>query len=354
MMNTTHRRGLTLIELLAVIAIIGLLVGLLLPAVQSARESARRSHCANNLRQLGLALQSYHETNGRLPFAGNNQITKLDTQTGVAYIDGNSVDLEDDSPPARTDERWAGRSWVEFMLPYIDQRAIYDRIDWTRSIYMAGNRTLWNGKRLPTFECPSNPYVSAMGICVPNADPNPYFNPPQSIPLAVGCYAPCAGPARWAPARVSPECPSDNSFCAAPGTHGSSQFLRATPGMFSYRTPLQLSFASVADGLSSTLMLGEIRGEMNIYLAQTSIINGTFVTGNRINSVFISNPAGLFGGAGLPYRNGAASHHPGGAGFCMGDGAVRFLTDDIEFPLYNGLGCRDNARFGLPVTASLP
>jgi prepilin-type N-terminal cleavage/methylation domain-containing protein len=350
-----NRRGLTLVELLAVIAIIGLLVALLLPAVQSARESARRSHCANNLRQLGLALQGYHEANNRLPFAANNTITKFDTQTGATYLDGNSVDSKNDSPPARTDDRWAGRSWVEFILPHIDERVLYDRIDWTRSIYIAANRALWNGRRLPAFECPSNSYVPAMGICAAGAS-NPYFNPPQSQPLPVGCYAPSAGPARWAPARVSPDCPSDNSFCAAPGTHGSGQWLRTTPGMFSYRSPLQMSFASIADGLSSTLMLGEIRGETNIYLAQTSGINATFVTGNRINSVFFgtycSGPD--FGGAGLPNRNGAASHHPGGAGFCMGDGAVRFLTEDIDFLLYNGLGCRDDARFGLPVTAGLP
>lgn len=347
-----HRLGLTLVELLAVIAIIGLLVALLVPSVQSARESARRTHCANNMRQLGLALQGYHETNGRLPFAGNCQITKFDTQTGASYIDGNSVDSGNNSPPARTDDAWPGRSWVEFVLPYIDQQALYDRIDWTRSIYMAGNQTLWNGRRLATFECPSNPFVPAMGICIPNAVPNPYFNPPQSIPLPVGCYAPSAGPSRWAQDRVPGDCPSDNSFCAAPGTHGSSQFLRAAPGMFSYRTPLQVSFASVPDGLSSTLMLGEIRGEMNIYLSQISIINGTFITGNRINSVLLSSAG--FGGAGLTQKNGAASYHPGGVNFCMGDGAVRFLTEDIDFLLYNGLGCRDNARFGLPVTASLP
>jgi len=315
------RRGLTLVELLAVVAIIGLLVALLLPAVQSARESARRSHCANNLKQIGLALHGHHAANGRLPFASNYLAAALK------------------------------RSWVEVMLPYLDQKVLYDRINFTQSIWNGANAALWSGQRLPSFECPSNPHVAAMRPVFGD-----FYSPPRNILLPVGCYFPSAGPARFAPASVPLDCPSPNSFCAVAGSDGDSATLAATPGMFSWRAPLEMSFASVRDGLSSTLMLGEVRGELNYYMSQISVVGPAFNTGNRINSVFIGEPANASLGynSGLPNRIGAASHHQGGGGFCMGDGAVRFLTEDIAFDVYNGLGCRDDARFGVPLTAGLP
>jgi hypothetical protein len=91
-------------------------------------------------------------------------------------------------------------------------------------------------------------------------------------------------------------------LCAVANTHGDVQTLAATPGMFSYRTPLQVSFASVRDGQSSTLMLGEVLGELNIYLSQLSVISAAFITGNRLNSRLIGNPSqsGQFGSSGLP------------------------------------------------------
>lgn len=323
------RRGFTLVELLATIAIIGLLIAFLLPAVQTARESARRLHCANNLRQIGLALHGHHATNGCLPFVSNY----------------------DTSDPAR--------SWVEAMLPYLEQKTLYDKITWTLNIYSGANSSLWSGQRLRAFECPSNPNVAAMRPVFGDV-----YSPPRAItssgpvgiPQPVGCYFPCAGPARFAPLPVPPDCPSANSPCAVAGSNGLTATLAATPGMFSYRSPLKLSFASVRDGQSSTLMLGEVRGELNYFMSQISVIAGAFVTGNRINSLSIGDPANLALGYnnGVPYRNGAASLHPGGAGFCMGDGAVVFLTDDIASNVYNGLGCRDDARFGIPLTAGLP
>jgi type II secretory pathway pseudopilin PulG len=315
-----NSRGITLVELLAVIAIIGLLIALLLPAVQSARESARRSHCANNLRQVGLALHGHHSSNGRLPFASN-------------YLAA--------APK---------RSWVEATLPYLEQNVLYDKINFTQSIWSGANQTLWSGQRLLSFECPSNPHVAGMRPAFGD-----FYSPPRTILLPVGCYFPSAGPVRFAPASVPVDCAAANSWCGVLGSHGDSATLAATPGMFSYRAPLEMSFASVRDGQSSTLMLGEVRGELNYYMSQISVIGPAFNTGNRINSVFIDAANTALGhNNGLPNRIGAASHHPGGAGFCMGDGAVRFLTDDIEFSVYNGLGCRDDARFRVPLTAEMP
>lgn len=344
-----NRRGLTLVELLVVIAIIALLVALLLPSVQSARESSRRSSCSNNLRQIGLALHGHHAANSRLPFACNWIMTKKDA-SGNDYWDYHNADPQNDVP-GRTDGIWLVRSWVEAMLPYLDQKVLYDKIDLTNHIYAGANRQLWNGQRLASFECPSNPHVGAMQTLVGGP-----YSPPNSstVRLPVGCYFPSAGPVRSAPVPVPPDC--YDPWCAVAGSHANNQALAGTPGVFSFRAPAEVSFASVRDGLSSTLMLGEIRGELHFYTSQISVVGGAFITGNRINSAFIGDPADptQFHSDGWPNRVGAASHHPGGAGFCMGDGAVRFLTDDIAFDLYNSLGCRDDARFRVPLTGGLP
>src|SRR5262245_34603533 len=103
----SQKRGFTLVELLVVIAIIGVLVALLLPAVQSAREAARRMSCSSNLRQLGIAMHSYHDTHKTLPYS-----------TSAWGPDGRV-----NSPGNR------GWSWSSFILPYIEQQATYNQID---------------------------------------------------------------------------------------------------------------------------------------------------------------------------------------------------------------------------------
>ncbi|MBN2293811.1 MAG: DUF1559 domain-containing protein, partial [Pirellulales bacterium] len=123
------RQGFTLVELLVVIAIIGILIALLLPAVQAAREAARRMQCTNHLKQLALTAQTFHSSEGHLP-AG-------------AYCKGTQIGH--------------CHSWLEKLLPFMEQQAIYDQIDFTVDNHIPPNPEALNEKTISTLMCPTDP-----------------------------------------------------------------------------------------------------------------------------------------------------------------------------------------------------
>jgi prepilin-type N-terminal cleavage/methylation domain-containing protein/prepilin-type processing-associated H-X9-DG protein len=133
----TARSGFTLIELLVVIAIIAVLIALLLPAVQQAREAARRTQCKNNLKQLGLALHNFHDTYRRFPPGAANDMPPHGTETVAG--------------------RW-GSSWKVYILPYVDQAPIYSRWEFINSsgYTNANNRTMVSNMQIPSYRCPSS------------------------------------------------------------------------------------------------------------------------------------------------------------------------------------------------------
>ncbi|MBT5017958.1 MAG: DUF1559 domain-containing protein, partial [Planctomicrobium sp.] len=134
MKRRSSLRGFTLIELLVVIAIIAILIALLLPAVQQAREAARRTQCKNNLKQLGLALHNYHDTHGIFP-------NSMDS-----YFPG--------GVPSRSNPR--NHSWMVMILPFIDQAPLYQSIDFSSQLYgqtLAGGQLVTAQKMTP-YRCP--------------------------------------------------------------------------------------------------------------------------------------------------------------------------------------------------------
>jgi prepilin-type N-terminal cleavage/methylation domain-containing protein/prepilin-type processing-associated H-X9-DG protein len=315
-MNATpSRRGLTLVELLVVIAIIGLLVSLLLPAVQSAREAARRTQCGNNLKQLGLALLAHESSFGALPCGGAKSGHQL--------------------------------SWHAVILPQIEQRPLFDQIDWQTTGGYPVNQPLSRDHAVATFFCPTNPADSWRGIW------------DSSIVNGVRCYTQhyngVAGPVGTNPVTNAAH-PHVSSSAFDQVCSASSSVQPGERGGFAKGGVLfvdsQVPMAAIRDGASNTLAIGERP------LGETSWLAGT---SNRlewpcdaaafknllhpINHVVPADAVPIAGGNSRPF----GSRHPGGAQFVFCDGAVRFLAETTELALLQALASRSGRE-----TVTLP
>ncbi|MCO8120206.1 DUF1559 domain-containing protein [Stieleria sp. TO1_6] len=325
------RLAFTLVELLVVIAIIGIMVGLLLPAVQSAREAARRMQCSNNLKQIGLAIHNYHDTFRQIP-----------ANQGFSHTHDGS-------------EPWvSGPSWLTVILPQLEQGAAFDQMVFEGTDF-ADNTTVPNRNWevmsklvVPTYSCPSSAleeqrYQKASAATVALGAPEEY---PIQIPdyvAGVGYYNP----------------PGQNTFSwdryyadRATWSWGWLQddgFLSIINNKFKKRR-----FASVLDGLSNTLAVGEHgsflyhfdgtqedsrpgRGPGGAWAARPSYYEWGAYYGMTANVTVPRYPNNsLFSGNWTQnmehtLHNGFRSQHVGGVQFVMGDGSVRFITDSIDF-----------------------
>jgi prepilin-type N-terminal cleavage/methylation domain-containing protein/prepilin-type processing-associated H-X9-DG protein len=305
-----RRRGFTLVELLVVIAIIGILIALLLPAVQAAREAARRTQCINNLKQLGLALHNYHDTNKEIPPS---------------------------AIPAMLD--WPNGFHVE-LFPYMEQANLQGSLNLKANHNTGVNETLKHTK-LTAYLCPSTDNIY---------DDN---DEPAGRLWYASHYVAINGPGRNGRLRTL-----EQSHC---GNENLDGFVRSAPNPATWKradaTKLKsmTRFDDVLDGLSNTLAMGEINYNVRTWMRGSTNANPStvwpetggsklcIVTAKNLKLPMNSDPKiWKYGGAGkstmLFNDFFLGSEHPGGAIFLFGDGSANFLNETISFPIYQEFG----------------
>jgi prepilin-type processing-associated H-X9-DG protein len=295
-----------LVELLVAISIISLFIALLLPSVQSARESARRAQCSNNLKQFGLALQNYHDTFGSLP-PGRIK----------------SYDLRYAGPKPPCTSSIVDKSIEVFALGYMEQTTVYNAINQSLAIIGGENRTV-HSITVSTFACPSDPMSGWPRNLNPGALTQ--YGVPDPAFMVFTSYAGMLGSL---PVLAQP-LPSTN--CVVPGP-----MVAQCNGVFNDLSPIRL--ASVSDGLSNTIFMAEkattILQEVNAINPRYAAQRGWYITGNwgdtLITALYPPNACDRVALVAMTaWTNSASSMHPGGLNALMGDGSVRFVKDSIQ------------------------
>jgi prepilin-type N-terminal cleavage/methylation domain-containing protein len=293
-----RRQAFTLVELLVVIAIIGVLVALLLPAVQAAREAARRAQCSNNLRQIGIGLHNYHDTYQTFPFGWSNR----------------------------------GQAWSACILPFIEQGPLWNTLQWAES-------NNWDSANTPnqracetlikTYRCPSAAipeHVNNQGI-------------PQRVPATYRGVA-------------SSTADSDDPSTSAVGRHLEQTDLE---GIFFGDS--RIGFRDITDGTSNTFMVGECYwdkytqdgNQMDFWYigspqadpwpgSATEFSEFVGSTGVPLNARTIAATSGY------QKELSFASFHPAGTLFTMGDASVRYFPYSTEAATYKALGSRNGGE----------
>ena len=328
LMRTHPRTAFSLVELLVAITIIGILIALLLLAVQAAREAARRLKCQNNLKQIGLALHNYAGQYGALP-PGAIISGSYRTSGTISYDPW----LEATSSAAGMH----GTSWMLQILPLIEQNALFDRWDFTKSV--SGNQSV-AATDIGVFYCPtrrSGIRAEDRQIMFPKRTPDDAY-----IGWSGGGndYAGCIG--------------AQNSFTNPTTSNDKRQFCGPTyvyrPDMRGVFVPnIAATFNEIADGLSNTLAIGEVprtqwTGPSPDYYwgpCHTSIDGWAAAGPNTLfdtASAGSTNDIGQTGGFNNDYFESAGSDHAGGAHFGMADGSVHFIGQQIDQIIYAHLG----------------
>jgi prepilin-type processing-associated H-X9-DG protein len=343
------------VELLVVIAIIGVLVALLLPAVQAAREAARRASCVNNVHNLALAVLTYHDAHGHFPvdedYYGPGSTLQFNPSTPSDPLNTTYTAVASD--PIRAAQKLGGGGWIVEVLPQLEQQALYNQFKpyldkaWFR-MHQGLNADVAELRKAiqtqPTvLLCPSNDLVG------PRDDQWPFSasgatgldNGPALV--AVTHYKGNAGDGAFEPSP--PETPL--GFWTYTPPHNCYNrddcygiFWRTTY----YRKGVKLK--EIADGTSNTLLIGEASPDDGNSPAWSS--DGDWgIAGVQLNWDWRNKGACLSAtgvNTGLrscwPLMRGFRSYHFGGVNFAMADGSVRFLSDSIEHVLYRALSTR--------------
>jgi prepilin-type N-terminal cleavage/methylation domain-containing protein len=290
-----HQRGFTLIELLVVIAIIAILIALLLPAVQQAREAARRTSCKNNLKQWGIGLHNYHDVYHVFPPSTVNPGSNLSNN----FVPSGMI---------------RNHTGYLYLLPYVDQAPLWQQIDFNRATGPAdwqgvgggGTQAVLDNVRIPIQQCPSD---------TPYDDPHTY--------------------------------PTQNMYTASNFTRVSYGFVHETyeydtyagqiwsKNLNPYRSAFGINGAArirdIKDGTTNTMLL--IETPLRKEGCGTAYCFGPYLQAYTHTHFITPYNRGLnekYNGTQYPYAWGAGSAHPGGAQTVLGDGSVRFLSENIN------------------------
>ncbi len=319
-----RRIGFTLIELLVVIAIIAILIALLLPAVQQAREAARRTQCKNNLKQIGLALHNYHDTFKVFP--------------GSSYCPSNTT-----TSPGMTTIGHC-HSYAESLLPYLEQAPLYNQIDFNVGNHLPPNADVLNNKKFAALMCPSDPDA---GLFV-NSREGAYTPNSAAGTVSQGAsYKPSAGPMGVNACPIPAMTPNIN----CKGTGGPppqvGRLNDISVGMFNggYKCT---GVEHALDGTSNTALFGEVLPVWNTFnmIFSSHLQVGSFNPPPNYQKV---NPAACLKDTQRTTRQSTAcyqtmagfmSPHTGGLHMLLGDGAVRFISDNIDYSTWVRIGDR--------------
>ncbi len=298
--KSSHQRGFTLIELLVVIAIIAILIALLLPAVQQAREAARRTQCRNNLKQLGLALHNYHDNYGAFPPLFVMPVVPTNSTNHATATGANSANMA------------PGWGWMAFLLPYIDQAPLYSSLGVGSTRFPLDSQNLIRTP-IAGYMCPSD----------------------IAGPINAGSM--------WARQTENGWEAATSNYVAAHDHETTINPLVATDPDRGNKTPTggffpnsRTSTRDITDGTSNTMAAGERRYKQNEN-ASAAVWIGT-IDGDHEND-FGYDTAGTGrnrinedsnSGADWDWVRSFSSAHTGGAHFVMFDGSVRFVSENID------------------------
>ncbi len=288
-----RKKAFTLIELLVVIAIIAVLISLLLPAVQSAREAARRAQCTNNLKQLGLAMHNYMDANGAMPMGGYFN----DKSPTLPWMHGPLIGL----------------------CPFMEQGNIYNAFNASLRYFQYAENDTVMAFKLATLNCPSDPEISEG-----NGAYSQFAAPRPSYKVGLTSYRGIAGPWTNPPRGVNPSATANWSALRANGL-----------GVL-YMTS-DTSIASISDGTSNTMLFGEgVYGRLSQsdkncwHWWMAGNYGDTLQTNTYAPNINSSSNLAVFPNGAATFIISASSNHPGGANFAFCDGSVRFVKNTIQ------------------------